>query len=126
MSEKRKFPRFCCKLKCKFNYFEGDPEKIDIHSVKSRKGKAGILDISRGGVFISTNTEVGINRPVIVTFKTNRKVYSLLGNIVRTGLVENNPAEVLEKFKQRKIKEKIYIAVEFEKPVEEFTEGEIG
>ena len=125
MAEKRKFPRFNCKLKCRFHYFEGDPETIDIRSTKSIKGKGKILDISCGGILISTNTPVGINRPIIAELKTNRKTYKRLGNIVRTGLVENNPAEVLEKFKKLKIKEKVYIAIEFEQPIEEFNPEEV-
>ncbi len=125
MAEKRKYQRYNCKLKCRFEYFDDNTEIVDTRTVKGKSGKARVLDISRGGIFISTNTSVSINRPIIVSYITNKKSYTLIGNIVRTGLIENNPAEVLNKFKALKIKEKIYIAVEFQKPVDEFTEGEI-
>lgn len=125
MTEKRKFQRYACKFKAKFSYFEGDPDNIDIRTAKAVKCKGSILDISRGGIFISTNFSAGINRPVIVNFKTSRRTYSRLGSIVRTGLIDNNPAEVLHKFKDIKIRENSYIAVEFDQPIDDFREDDI-
>lgn len=125
MTEKRKYPRYSCKLKVKFNYFEGDPDNIDIRNTKFKKCSGSILDISRGGIFISTDFSAGINRPVIVNFKTGKRTYSRLGSIVRTGLIKNNPAEVLNKFKDLHIKEKAYIAIEFDQAIEDFNNERI-
>lgn len=125
MAEKRKFQRFNCKLKCRVDYFDGDPEKIDIRTAKSIRINGKVLDISKGGIFLTTNKQVGINRPVVLELKTDKSTYKRIGNIVRTGFIENNPSEILHKFAKFKIKEKFYIAIEFDQPIDDLSPEEL-
>lgn len=120
MDEKRKYKRYHCKLKARFQYFDGDPDNIDIKTARSISCKGHILDMSCGGIFIATNDRLGINRPVLLSFKTNNKVYSENGLIVRVGLMKNNPSEILKKFENLVVKEDSYIAVQFDNPLNDF------
>ena len=60
MNEKRKYPRFKCDIKTSFDYFVGNPQKIDVTKDKPQKGTGHILDISMGGVFIVTDIKVPV------------------------------------------------------------------
>ncbi len=122
MSEKRKYPRYPCKLKGDFEYYEGDPNEIDSEDAIPIKGKGFILDISKGGLFIVSNSRVGINQPIKIKFSKGNKDYNPTGAIVRTGLLKNNPSEVAKKFAKQKVKGDSYIAVEFNEPLEELSE----
>jgi hypothetical protein len=125
MNEKRKYKRFHCKLKVRFQYFDGNPDTIDIKTAQPVNCKGHILDISCGGLFIATNDRLGINRPVIVSFKTNNKIYSENGFIVRVGLMKNNPSEILKKFENLIVKEDSYIAIQFDNPLNEFSSNDV-
>ncbi|HOO72926.1 MAG TPA: PilZ domain-containing protein [Spirochaetota bacterium] len=125
MTEKRKYPRYACKLKVKFDYYEGNPEEIDIDISVSKKGKGFILDISKGGVFIVTNERVTIGSPIKLTFVTKKNKNMITGNIVRVGLLKNNPSEVARRFVQFSDKGDSYMAVEFNEPLEKLYEDEL-
>jgi len=115
MNEKRKFPRQPCDIKTKFEYFKGNPDEIDTDLDFPEKAKGTILDISQGGVFIISDELVGISVPIILYFKTNKQKVNIKGKIVRTGLLENNPSEIAQKFSKFSAKGKVYIGIEFNK-----------
>ena len=118
MQEKRKFERYGCLLKTRFLVYEGDPESETImEDTTPRKCKGRILDISKGGLFIASKYRFAINHPVVVEFKTEHEKLTKKGIIIRTGLMENNPSEVVQKYKKMKIKEDAYLAIEFEEPL---------
>ena len=118
-SDKRKYVRFACSIKSQFNYYVGNPDEIDINKDVPQKGKGIIIDISRGGVFITSNTRVPVGMPVILKFTFNKNKMNIQGNIVRTGLLKNNPSEVAKKFSMFSSKGDSYIAVEFAEPINE-------
>lgn len=125
MQEKREYPRYPCMLKVKFHYYNGDPDDPKLLTQKPRRGNGRILDISRGGIFIASYAKTGVNLPVSVSFKTRKKVYSIDGIIVRTGLIQNNPADVLKKFSSLHIKEDAYLAIKFDPPLDELDSGDL-
>lgn len=125
MHEKRQYHRYPCLLKVRFQYQDGNPDDPYQMSKKPQKGKGRILDISRGGIFIASYAKTGINLPIKILFKTNNRVISQTGTIVRTGLIRNNPAEVLKKFASLDIREDAYLAIMFNEPLEEFSTEEI-
>ncbi len=118
MQEKRRFPRFACLLKTRFSYALEIPDSEDSQP-RYKKSHGRILDISCGGVFIATNAKCGLNVPLTITFKTERRVYVCIGSIVRTGLLKNNPSDAARKYKGLKIRENGYIAVEFDTPLQD-------
>ena len=122
MSEKRKYPRYACKIKSKFDYFEGNPDTIDIDLSVPEKGKGLILDISKGGLFLVSDERVAIGMPIKLNFKLNKQKCSKTGKIVRTGLLSNNPSELAQKFSRYAASASAYIAVEFDELIEEITE----
>ncbi len=111
--EKRRFERYQCQIKTKFNYFEGNPDEMDFNSATPSKGKGVICDISRGGVCIISEERVAVGMPALLNFKTKKNKHSVQGNIVRTGLLQNNPAEAALKFARFSAFGDSYIAVEF-------------
>ena len=115
---KRKFERHPCKIKAKFDYYEGDPDTIDINLDVPEKAKGSIIDISKGGVFIVTNERTTVGVPVVVHFKLNKEELNIPGRIVRTGSLENNPSETAIKFLSFLSSGNYYIAVEFNDPLE--------
>lgn len=119
-SDKRKFKRYTCSIKTKFDYYIGNPDEIDINTGIPQKGKGVIIDISCGGVFIASNSRVPAGMPVILYFTLNKKKTTIMGSIVRTGLLQNNPSEIAKKFAIFSSKGDSYIAVEFTDPIEEF------
>jgi hypothetical protein len=125
MQEKRKYPRFPCMLKVKFHYYDGDPDNPELYNTKPKKGKGRILDISRGGLFIASYSKTGINLPITIEFKTKKQIYSLTGIIVRTGLIKNNPAEVLKKFSDLQISEDAYLAIKFEETLNDLDSSDL-
>ncbi|MCU0847251.1 MAG: PilZ domain-containing protein [Spirochaetes bacterium] len=118
MSDKRRYPRYACKIKVKFDYYEGNPDNIDIDISVPHKAKGRILDISRVGVFMVSNQRVAVNMPVRIFFSTKKQKYSIQGRIVRTGRLENNPTELAKKFLKFSSKGEIYIAVEFNEQID--------
>ncbi|HPS59135.1 MAG TPA: PilZ domain-containing protein [Spirochaetota bacterium] len=120
MPDQRKYPRYSCSIKTKFEYFTGNPDEVNIDTSVADKGKGVIIDISRGGVFIASNTRVAAGMPVILNFNLLKQKIRIAGHIVRTGLLTNNPSEVARKFSMFSSKGDSYIAVEFSEPVEEF------
>ena len=118
MNEKRQYPRKECNFKVNFTFFEGDPDELDTSTAKGISGKGTILDISKGGVFIISNSRVSINMPVKLVFSSKSEKFNLEGLIVRTGLLKNNPSEVAQKFADTKAKGDAYIAVKFDNPLE--------
>ena len=119
-SDKRKYTRHICSIKSKFLYFTGNPDEIDISIDEPHKGEGVIIDISRGGVLITSNTKVPVGMPVILKFPFNKQNMNIQGNIVRTGLLQNNPSEIAKKYSIFSPKEDSYIAVEFTEPIDEF------
>lgn len=119
MNDKRKYTRYASKIKCKFIYFEGNPETIDPEKDPQLKGKGLIIDISQGGIFIVSNARVTVGIPTIVHFKIPGSKEAKQGRVVRTGLLENNPSEVAQHFSIFSSKGETYIAVEFDEPLPE-------
>ena len=119
-SDKRRFSRRACSIKSNFFYYVGNPEEIDINRDAPRKGKGIIIDISCGGVFITSNTRVPVGMPVVLKFSYNKQKMNIQGDIVRTGLLKNNPTEIAKKFSFFSSRGDSYIAVEFAEPINEF------
>jgi hypothetical protein len=118
MVEKRKFPRFRCKLKTKFNFYEGNPEEIDYEIMVPTKGKGTICDISQGGALLITSGRVSVGVPAMLSFKTKKNKHSVHGHIVRTGMLKNNPTDVAQRMAKFASLGDSYIAVEFKEPIE--------
>ena len=125
MNEKRLYPRHSCHMKVRFSFYEGDPDNIDIHTAVPVRGKGTILDISRGGIFIASDSRLSVNTPVEVEFKTRTELFSLMGSIVRTGLLKNNPSDVVQKYLKMKIREDSYIAIQFTQPLDFLDEEDL-
>ena len=120
MSDKRKYARYACSIKTKFEYYTGDPDTVNLETSVAEKGKGVVIDISRGGVFIASNTRVAVGMPIILNFDLQKQKMRITGRIVRTGLLANNPSEVARKFSMFSSKGDSYIAVEFSEPIDEF------
>ncbi|OHD68688.1 MAG: hypothetical protein A2W19_12785 [Spirochaetes bacterium RBG_16_49_21] len=118
MVEKRKYERYHCKLKTKFNFYEGNPDEIDYDITVPSKGKGIICDISQGGVFIISKERVTVGIPALLQFKTKKSKYSVQARIVRTGLLKNNPTEAAKIFLKYIALGDSYIAVEFKEPIQ--------
>ncbi|MDY6967167.1 MAG: PilZ domain-containing protein [Spirochaetota bacterium] len=110
MTDKREHPRQNCNIRVKFDIL-GD---FDSQSLKPAIGKGHILDISRGGAFIVSNSRVLISVPIKLYFKMNKTKYIIDGIIVRTGLLANNPSEIAKRLANKKAKGDSYIAVKFD------------
>jgi hypothetical protein len=124
MVEKRRFPRFQCKIKTKFNFYEGTPDEIDYEITVPSKGKGTICDISQGGALIVTDARVAVGVPALINFKLRKQKHAVHGNIVRTGLLEHNPTEVAQKMARFSSFGDSYLAVEFKEPIE-FSKDEL-
>ena len=122
MDEKRKYKRYKCKIKVRFRHENSGAED---DTFEPFKGKGHILDISRGGIFIATDSAVPVSCSVTVTFKTDSKIFDQNGFVVRTGLIRENPAEVVRKFDDYDIKEKTYIAVQFDNLIEDLDDNSL-
>ncbi len=118
MNEKREFPRYACDLSVKFTFYEGNPDELKIETAKPVKGKGKIIDISRGGVFIVSNSRVNINLPINLIFSSGGQKNNINGIIVRTGLMDNNPSEIAQRYTGKKLKGDAYIAVKFDTPMQ--------
>ncbi|OHD64466.1 MAG: hypothetical protein A2176_11295 [Spirochaetes bacterium RBG_13_51_14] len=118
MVEKRRFPRYPCKIKTKFHYYEGNPEDIDYDITVPSKGKGVICDISQVGALVITTSRVSVGVPALVNFKTKKNKLAVHGHIVRTGLLKNNPTEVAQKMAKFTSFGDSYIAIEFNESVE--------
>ncbi len=118
MVEKRRFPRYPCKLKTKFNYYEGNPDEIDYEITVPAKDKGVICDISQGGALLITSARVAPGVPTLLNFKTGKQKLAVHGRIVRTGLLKNNPTEVAQKMSKFASFGDAYIAVEFKEPIQ--------
>ena len=112
-------------MKVRFSHYDGDPDVIDLRTAKPHKGKGLILDISRGGLFIATNARVSVSLPIEVEFKTRTQLFSLMGSVVRTGLIKNNPSDVVKKYQKMHINEDSYIAVQFTQPLDFLDEEDL-
>ncbi len=124
MDEKRQFPRYYCRLKTRAEIVHRIKTENFV-SEKKEKLKGWILDISRGGVFIVSDASASINRVITISFKTNNMTFDKKGIVVRTGLMNDNPVEVLDKFKNAKLKEKYYLAVQFDEAIQDIDEDDI-
>ncbi len=122
MGEKRGYKRHQCFEKIDFDYFEGNPDEIDMSVTVPVKCKGHMLDLSRGGAFIVTDTRVAVNMPVMLRFRTKSAQYEVPGTIIRTGLLKNNPSEIAQKYAAVKVKEDAYIAIQFAELIEEIDE----
>ncbi len=118
MVEKRRFPRYQCKLKCKFNYYEGNPDEIDYEITVPSKAKGVICDISQGGALLITSARVAPGVPALVNFKIKKQKLAVHGRIVRTGLLKNNPTEVAQKMSKFDTYGDAYVAIEFKEPIQ--------
>jgi hypothetical protein len=122
MNEKRKFSRYKCRIECTCGYFTGDPEKVNIIRDTPVNGSGLILDISRGGILIVTDDNPGVNVTAKVNFIIKNKSVQLIGRIVRTGMLQSNPAEVAKIHAAFSVHGKNYIALEFDMPIESISE----
>ncbi len=125
MSEKRKYPRYACKIKTTFDYYEGNPDDMDLTVTVPSKGEGLILDLSRGGVFIVSDDRVPVHAPIMVRFSTKKLDFEIMGKIIRTGLLESNPSEIAMKFSRFASKGEVYIAVEFDEEIPDISEKDI-
>ena len=125
MNEKRQYPRHSCHMKVRFSFYEGDPDEIDLRRAVPKKGSGVILDISRGGLFIATDAKVSVNLPVEVEFRSRIELFSLMGSIVRTGLIQNNPSDVVKKYSKMRIRYSSYMAVQFSQPLDFIDEEDL-
>ncbi len=112
-------------MKVRFKYYEGDPDNIDLETSPYKNGKGLILDISKGGLFIATDTRVSVNLPITCEFRTKKEVFNISGTIVRTGLIKNNPSEIAQKYSDRGLKSDCYIAIQFKSDLETFNETDL-
>ncbi|MCL1911080.1 MAG: hypothetical protein FWG13_02610 [Leptospirales bacterium] len=127
MNEKRKFARFKCAIKCNMDYYEGDPDLIgDVADMPSIRIRGSMLDISRGGVLVTSNVSVAVTMPMHLAFMIGKEKNERFGKIVRTGLLRDNPSEVARKiavgFKGR---ESYYIAIEFDDIMHSLSEHDL-
>ncbi len=113
MDEKRQYPRYTCKIPVSFGFYEGNPDELNIESETPVKGKGIIMDISKSGAYIITNSRVNINMPIKLNFSSKGNKNSINGIIVRTGMIQNNPSEIAQRYAGQKIKGDAYIAVKF-------------
>jgi hypothetical protein len=118
-SDKRKHTRYTCSIKTVFNYYTGNPDDFDINTSTPNKGKGVIVDISCGGVLIASDCRVSAQMPIILEFKMKKEKIKVQGRIARTGLLQNNPSDIAQKFKIFSSKGDFYIAVEFSEPINE-------
>lgn len=118
MVEKRRFPRYKCIIKTKFNFYEGNPDEVNFDISVPSKGKGTICDISQGGLLIVTSDRVSVGMPTLINFKTKKKKNAVYGRIVRTGILANNPSEVAQKLAAYTKYGDSYIAIEFKEPIE--------
>jgi len=118
MSEKRRFPRFPCKLKSTFNFYEGAPDEIDYEITVPGKGKGVICDISQGGALVITSARVAVGIPALLNFKIKKARHAVHAHIVRTGLLKHNPTEVAQRMVKFSSYGDSYMAVEFKEPIE--------
>lgn len=118
-NDKRKFDRHSCKIKTKFDYYEGDPETIDINIDIPGNAKGTILDISKGGLFILSNERITVGIPAVIHFELKKNKFGIPGRIIRTGSLKNNPSDVAKKFLPFLSSGNYYIAVEFNEVFEE-------
>jgi hypothetical protein len=125
MNEKRLYPRYSCSEKVRFRCFTGDPDVINITVAPSFKGKGKVLDVSKGGMCIATNSRVSVNLPVKLDFKIRNKKYSLDATVVRTGKIENNPSILTRTFRLLKPGRKYFIAFQFEYLVEDIDSADL-
>jgi hypothetical protein len=127
MNEKRKHKRVLCNVKVDFEFFEGNPDTVDPHSSVSLKGKGFMLDVSRGGAFLVSNSRLGINMPIVLKFKTKKRALDSGGIVIRTGLIKNNPSELAKKIAalDLNIKGDTYIAIQFDSLIDEISEDEL-
>jgi hypothetical protein len=112
MKEKRRHPRFDCKIKASYKYFEGPPDESDPKKLKSKNGKGIIRDISRSGFFLVTKKSVTIGHVISINFKAWGKKHVMVGRIVRTGLIMNNPTDEAIKLEKYIKDGDIYIGIE--------------
>jgi hypothetical protein len=118
MNEKRKFQRHMCKIPVNFGFYEGDPDEPDIKLKKPVKGKGIIMDISKGGAYIISSSRVNIDMPIDLTFTADKEKNRIHGIIVRTGIIQNNPSEIAQRYAGEKVKGDAYIAVKFDSILE--------
>jgi hypothetical protein len=118
MVEKRKYERYQCKIKTKFNYYEGNPDEIDYDITVPSKGKGLICDVSQGGIFIISKERVAVGMPALVQFKIKKTSYSVHAHIVRNGMLKNNPTEAAKIFSKYLAFGDSYIVMEFKEPVQ--------
>ncbi|MFH0975127.1 MAG: PilZ domain-containing protein [Spirochaetota bacterium] len=118
MNDNRKFPRYECKIPVKFAFFIGNPDEVNVESSESVKGKGVILDMSKGGLFLVSNSRVNIDMPIYLNYSLKGQKNTISGTIVRTGLMKNNPSEIVRKYEGRKAKGDAYLAVKFDSPIE--------
>ncbi len=116
-SDKRKFRRSACSISADFDYYTGIPGEVDIKTAIPQKGHGIILDISCGGVLITSETRVPAGMPVILCFKIEENL-TVEGTIVRTGLLKNNPSEIARMLSSSNHGDS-YIAIEFTDPIDE-------
>ena len=116
--EKRKYNRYRCKIKAKFNYYVGDPDEIDYDITVPSNGTGTICDISQGGIFIISRERVTVGMPAQIFFKIKKNKHSVLGKIIRTGLLKNNPSEVAQMFARLNASGDSYIVIEFKEPIQ--------
>jgi hypothetical protein len=125
MSDKRKYPRYSCKIKAEMEIYESNPDEKDAENTVPVIGKGFILDISRGGFFLISNERVSVKAIIKAKYKIKKTETNSIGKVVRTGLLANNPSELAQKFAQFSSHGDSYIAVELKEPMYDLCEEDI-
>lgn len=123
--ERRRHPRFKCKIKCKLEYFEGVPGEIDVTAITPVTDDGVILNISQSGLLLVTNLLVTPGMRLGVGFNLSGKSVNFLSSIISTGRRKDNPSEKVLEFSDVKAKLSNYIAVEFDQIIPELSEQDL-
>ena len=125
--ERRKYARFKCSIKCNMNYYEGDPDLMDdITQMRPLRIRGFVLDISKGGLLVTSNVSVAVSMPIHLAFMTGKIKNERFGKIIRTGLLKDNPSEIAQRIAARfKGLESYYIAIEFDDIMSNLSERDL-
>ena len=72
-----------------------------------------MLNVSISGAFLVCNCRVSVQMPIKLYCKIQKTKLELEGEIVRTGMVQNNPSEVAQRYAAKNVKGDSYIAIRF-------------
>lgn len=125
MEERRRHPRYKCEIKCHLEYFEGNPNDINIFTVAPIKDEGLILNISQSGLMLVSNLLVTPGMRLRVSFFIRNQTENFLSRIVSTGRRIDNPSDKIRDIADANTKFNNYIAVEFDHIIPELSEQDL-